>query len=79
MAQNKTSKNSNLIDYLVVTFVLITSMLVLVEIGGNVTEEVKNRSSNQSQIVETTQSTPTPPPTLTPKELEEWSQQHSGN
>lgn len=68
MAQNKTKKSSSLIDYLIVAFVLVTTLLVVVEIGGNVGNEIETRQAN---AIEITQPTPAPLPTLSPEEYSE--------
>lgn len=55
MAQEK-NKTNGIVDYLVIAFVLATTMLVLVEIGGNVGREIESRPEN---VVETIQPTST--------------------
>lgn len=67
MAENK-NKTGGIVEYLVIAFVLVTTVLVLAEIGGNVSNELETRQAN---AVEITQPTPTPQPTLSPEEYEQ--------
>lgn len=64
MAQNK-NKIGGIVDYLVIAFVLVTTVLVLVEIGGNVGNELEYRGA-----ISTPQMQPTATATLTPEELQ---------
>jgi hypothetical protein len=66
MAQSK-NKTGRITDYLVIAFVLAASVLVLAEIGGNVSNELETWQAN---AVEITHPTPTPLPTLSPEEYD---------
>ncbi|MCB9137579.1 MAG: hypothetical protein H6642_04430 [Caldilineaceae bacterium] len=65
MAQNK-NKTGRISEYLVIAFVLATTMLVLTEIGGNISNELASR-----RIISTPQIQPTATATLTPEDLQE--------
>ncbi|MCB0047395.1 MAG: hypothetical protein KDD92_18360 [Caldilineaceae bacterium] len=65
MAQNK-NKIGRITEYLVIAFVLATTVLVLMDIGGNVSNELASR-----RIISTPQIQPTATATLTPEDLQE--------
>lgn len=66
MAQSK-NKTGGITEYLVLAFVLVTTVLVLAEIGSNISNEIETRQAN---AVEITQPTLTPLPILSPEEYE---------
>lgn len=65
MAENK-NKTGGIADYLLIVFVLVTAVLILAEIGGNVSNELEY----QHAVVSTPQVQPTATATLTPEELQ---------
>jgi|GEM_PF-2924498 len=66
MAQSK-NRTGGIVEYLVMAFVLATTLLVLAEIGGNVSNELEYR-----EAIDAPQVHPTETVTLTPKRLQRY-------
>lgn len=75
MAQQKHSNsNSNPKEQLIVAFVLVSSMLIMTDVGMNLAEEIRITSELKTISTELTKPQPKIEPTLSGEELQEWTE-----
>jgi hypothetical protein len=74
MAQSK-AKNGRVGELLILAFVIAGVLLVLAELGTNVAAELENYRTSADTVIRDP-ATPTPIPTLTKEEYEQYLREH---